>query len=159
MKNKNSSNFILYVLFIITIVLVILLYMEKKNTSELEKPMATLPAKTEKSVPAAEGNVPGLNDPQMISKLQSWDIRRFQKRGLANPEEDIVNDLLKQNRLIQFDSHAGVNWRIDKNETIILSNKWVFTKFDDGHMLGSILLQYQVENGIITWEVISQYLD
>jgi len=159
MKNNHFNKFILFVFFICTIVFIILFIFEKKNTTNLEKLNFALKAEIVKLNLAVKDNNSELNTSQKLSKLQSWDIKRFQKKGLTNPEDDILDNLTKQAQLIKFEPQPGVSWRFDKNETIILSNRWIFTKFDEGHMLGSMLLKYNVDNGSITWEVISQYLD
>jgi hypothetical protein len=159
MKNSNFKNLVLYLFLISTIVFIILFIFEKKSTAHLIKLNIELKAEIDKLNLAVKDNNSEVNTAPKLSKLQSWDIKRFQKKGLMNPEEDILDNLSKQTRLIKFEPQPSVAWRFDKNETIILSNRWIFTKFDEGHMLGSMLLKYNVDNGSITWEVISQYLD
>jgi len=159
MKKGNFRNVIFFVFFTCTIAFVILFFVERKNSTNLEKSYMALKSDMEKLNQKVSDKNSDLNTSQKLSKLQSWDIKRFQKKGLKNPEADILESLTKQTHLIKFEPQPGVSWRFDKNETIILSDRWVFTKFDEGHMLGSMLLSYNVNNGSITWEVISQYLD
>jgi hypothetical protein len=159
MKNNNFKNFILFIFIICTIIFGILFIFEMKNTSNLVKLNIGLKAEIDNVNLAVYNNKSELNTVYKLSKLQSWDIKRFQKKGLTNPEKDILDNLSKQTKLIKFEPQPGVTWRFDINETIILSNRWIFTKFDEGHFLGSMLLKYNVDNGSITWEVISQYLD
>ena len=46
-----------------------------------------------------------------------------------------------------------------ENDIHILTSKWVFAYFDDGHLSGYMLLDYKVsDEGIITWKVIVSYL-
>jgi hypothetical protein len=148
-----------FVFFLSTAVFAGLFILERKNTADLENKNLELKSDLEEFKQKASDNTADQNDSKKLSKLQSWDIKRFQKKGLKNPENDILASLMKQTQLIKFEPQPGVSWRFDANETIILSNRWVFTKFDEGHMLGSMLLSYTVNNGSVAWEAISQYLD
>jgi hypothetical protein len=159
MKKTKSNNFLSILFLVCAIVFAVLFVIEKKKNANLESTNIKSGSEMEEVNQKAGDAHSDANTSNQLSKLQSWDIKRFQKKGLKNPEDDIIESLLKQSHLIKFEPHAGVTWRFDKNETILLSNRWVFTKFDEGHMLGSMLLEYTVNNGLITWEVISQYLD
>jgi hypothetical protein len=159
MKKNNFTNTVFIVFFLSTAVFAALFYLERKNVADLEKINMELKSDMEALKQKAGDNTADLDNSKKFSGLQSWDIKRLQKKGLKNPENDILAGLMKQTRLIKFEPQPGVSWRFDTNESIILSNRWVFTKFDEGHMLGSMLLSYTVNNGSITWEVISQVLD
>ncbi|MBN2202525.1 hypothetical protein JW777_11260 [bacterium] len=159
MKRNQFNQFLFFLFVLCTVLFAFMLFTEKKKTADLKNQNMELKGEVDLLNLASQDNNSDLTSAQKSSRLQSWDIKRFQKNGLENPEKDIVDDLMKQSRLIKFEPKPGVSWRFDRNETIILSNQWVFTKFDEGHMLGSMLLQYSVNNGAITWEAISQVLD
>jgi cbb3-type cytochrome oxidase subunit 3 len=159
MKRNQFHQFLFFLFFLGTVLFAFLLFTEKNKIADLKKYNMELKGEIDRLNLAFQDNNSDLKSPQKSSKLQSWDITGFQKNGLKNPEEEILNDLMKQSRLIRFEPKPGVSWRFDRNETIILSNRWIFTKFDEGHMLGSMLLQYSVKNGFITWEAVSQVLD
>ncbi len=159
MKRNQFNQFLFLLFFLCTVLFAFMIFTEKKRTADLKEQNIELKGEIDRLNRTAQVGNSDLTSAQKASKLQSWDIKRFQKNGLKNPEEDILNDLMKQGRLITFEPKPGVSWRFDRNETIILSKQWVFTKFDEGHMLGSMLLQYSVNNGTITWEAISQVLD
>jgi hypothetical protein len=158
-KNDQFKNLLFVLFFLCTVLFAFVIFVERKNTGNLKKYNIELKEEIDRLNLASQDTNADSRSSQKSSKLQSWDIKRFQKSGLKNPGEDILDDLMKQSRLIKFEPQPGVSWRFDRNETIILSNRWVFTKFDEGHMLGSMLLQYSVNNGSITWEAISQHLD
>jgi hypothetical protein len=94
-------------------------------------------------------------------KLTSWDIKRLKKKGLQDPIKDIVADLMKHKELIPYKGVLGGTMGFYyENNIHILTPKWVFTYFEDGHIFGHMLLEYQVSNdGRISWRVIDSYLE
>ena len=93
--------------------------------------------------------------PAQIS-LPSWFVRDLQEKGLVNPEIDIINDLFDKHELIPIPGIHGGTMRIFSIENIQLLNyKWAYTTFEDGHIMGAMLLEYSVDNtGSIQWDVI-----
>lgn len=74
--------------------------------------------------------------------------------------KDIINDLRKHPELIPYDGVLGGTMGFYDPEGIhILSDRWVFAGFDDGHINGYMLLSYSINDGKISWEVIDSYLD
>lgn len=94
-------------------------------------------------------------------ELYSWDIERLKKKGLEAPIKDIITDLMNHKELIPYEGTLGGTMGFYHEDNIhILSPKWVFTYFEDGHTGGHMLLEYQVSNeGRISWKVIDSYLD
>lgn len=73
--------------------------------------------------------------------------------------QEIIADLLNHNELIPYDGVLGGKmWFCSKENVYVLSDKWVYAYFDDGHINGYMLLRYSVSNGIISWKVIDSYL-
>lgn len=83
------------------------------------------------------------------------------KKGLRDPNKDIRADLIKHNELIPYKGVLGGTMKFNSDKDIyILSAKWVRAYFDDGHIGGWILLEYQVsDGGKILWKVVGSYLD
>jgi hypothetical protein len=81
----------------------------------------------------------------------------MKEKGLENPVHDIVSDLQKHRELIPYKGVLGGTMGFYSTEDIwILNNKWVFAEFDDGHIGGFLLLEYQVSNtGKISWKKIA----
>lgn len=93
--------------------------------------------------------------------LTIWQIQRFKKKGLKDPVKDIIADLMKHNELIPYKGVLGGTMGFWSGKDIhILTPKWVFASFDDGHIGGYMLLEYKVSNeGKISWKVVASYLD
>lgn len=70
----------------------------------------------------------------------------------------IVADLLKHPELIPYEAVLGGVMSFYKETTDVLSDRWVFAYFEDGHINGNMLLEYSVKNGVISWKVIDSYL-
>ena len=90
------------------------------------------------------------------SNLRKSDILLLKKKGLRQPVDDLTEDLMGQRDLIPIDGVLGGTMAFVKSEMVILNDKWVFASFDDGHMLGRALLEYEVsEDGKISWGMIA----
>jgi len=94
-------------------------------------------------------------------KLYGWHIERLKRKGLQDPIKDIITDLMKHNELIPYKGTLGGTMGFyHENNIHILSPKWVFASFENGHIGGHMLLEYQVSNeGEISWRVIDSYLE
>ncbi|RPI73120.1 MAG: hypothetical protein EHM47_06755 [Ignavibacteriales bacterium] len=89
--------------------------------------------------------------------LTSWDIERLKKKGLSNPVRDIITDLTEHTKLIPYEGVLGGTMRFYDREIRILNSKWVFAYFEDGHIAGEMLLEYNVDNdGTINWKRIAE---
>jgi len=73
----------------------------------------------------------------------------------------LVNDLLSKPELIPFSGTLGGTMGFYSPENIyVLSDHWVFARFEDGHTGGSMLLEYRLDDaGEIHWEVLQARLD
>ena len=92
-----------------------------------------------------------INNPAVITPLK--------QQGFEGSLEDIINDLMEHNELIPYDGVLGGTMGFyDRDNIYVLSDKWVFAYFDDGHINGYILLNYSINKGTISWKVIDSYL-
>jgi len=86
-------------------------------------------------------------------------ITGLKRQGFNGSVQVIINDLMKNNELISYDGVLGGKMGFHSEENIyVLSDKWVYAYFDDGHINGYMLLSYSVNNGNIAWKVIDSYL-
>ena len=86
-------------------------------------------------------------------------INPLKQQGFNGSLEDIINDLMEHNELIPYDGVLGGTMGFyDRDNIYVLSDKWVFAYFDDGHINGYMLLSYSINNGTISWKVIDSYL-
>lgn len=93
--------------------------------------------------------VPPLLDQHQISYLK--------EKGLANPVEDLRNDLISRGNLINLKGVLGGTMGFYLPEAIhILNSRWVIAYFEDGHIAGAIFLKYKVNEGVISWEVLDE---
>jgi hypothetical protein len=93
-------------------------------------------------------------------KLDSWKIAQLKKQGLSEPLNDIITDLSKHMELIPFKGVLGGTMGFYDLENIIVTSNEVFAPFDDGHIMGYMLLKYQVSSeGKISWKVLDAYLE
>ncbi len=91
------------------------------------------------------------NNPDIINGLK--------RRGFNGEVQEIIADLLNHNELIPYDGVLGGKMGFYSKENVyVLSDKWVYAYFDDGHVNGYMLLSYSVSSGIISWKVIDSYL-
>jgi len=88
------------------------------------------------------------------SHLRKSEVLEFKKKGLEEPANDIVADLMKRRDLIPLE--GALEWRFVKSDLVILSNKWVIATFEDGHISGRALLEYEVaDGGEVSWGMLT----
>ncbi|AHK80226.1 hypothetical protein M911_14895 [Ectothiorhodospira haloalkaliphila] len=85
--------------------------------------------------------------------------RRLRRLGLNQPREDLLNDLVQQPELIDHDPVLGGTLFFVPDETHVLNDRWVLATFEDGHIRGQMLLEYEVAFGTIDWRVLDSVLD
>ncbi|HAC16544.1 MAG TPA: hypothetical protein DCE78_11460 [Bacteroidetes bacterium] len=91
--------------------------------------------------------------------LYDSDIRTLKNRGLDDPIRQIKQDLMEKSELISFDGILGGTMRIYQEEQIILlPGFYAMAVFEDGHIQGGMLLEYEVNMGEIKWTVIKTKL-
>ena len=68
---------------------------------------------------------------------------------------------MKHRELIPYEGVLGGQMGFyDENGIQILDSRWVLADFEDGHIAGRMLLEYQVSNeGQISWKVLNSYLE
>jgi hypothetical protein len=93
-------------------------------------------------------------------ELFAWDIQAMKKKGLADPVSQIIADLKRRRELIPYKGTLGGTMNFyDDGKIWILTKKWVLAYFEDGHVAGYLLLEYEVtQGGGITWKTIASYL-
>lgn len=91
-----------------------------------------------------------------IPTLDYSDIERLKDYGLQDPVTDITVDLKKHPELIPYEAVLGGTMRFHK--AYVLTPEWVLANFDDGHIGGHMLLEYDVSDGTISWRIVASYL-
>jgi hypothetical protein len=97
---------------------------------------------------------------QAMPGLHAQQRRALQRRGLESPEQDLLADLANRAELIPQAGVLGGQMRFLPEESQVLNGRWVWAAFEDGHIRGTMLLEFQVSpKGQISWELIRAALD
>ncbi|HUV63327.1 MAG TPA: hypothetical protein VMW24_05470 [Sedimentisphaerales bacterium] len=98
--------------------------------------------------------------PTAALELFARDIQAMKKKGLNNPVAQIIADLKQHRELISYKGTLGGTMNFyDDGKIWILTKKWVLAYFEDGHIAGYLLLEYEVtQGGRIIWKTIASYL-
>ena len=73
------------------------------------------------------------------------------------PPEIVVDELLTRPELIPYEGTLGGTMGFYSEENIqVLNDQWVFARFEDGHVQGSMLLEYTFGvDGELRWTVLA----
>jgi uncharacterized coiled-coil protein SlyX len=79
--------------------------------------------------------------------------------SMEDPVSHIRKDLIKRSDVIPYAGVLGGTMGFyDENRIHILNHKWVYAHFEDGHIGGEMLLEYDIsEDGKINWKVITSF--
>jgi hypothetical protein len=90
--------------------------------------------------------------------LTSLDVERLREKGLEDPVADIEASLQEEKDLIPYEGVMGGT--MDFYEIHVLTSRWVLAYFEDGHVGGYMLLEYDVsQSGDISWKFIRAHLN
>lgn len=75
--------------------------------------------------------------------------------NIDNPIDYLKKDLIKRKDLIPYKGVLGGTMGFyDENNIHVLNRRWVFAHFEDGHIGGQVLLEYEIlKDGKINWKV------
>jgi len=101
-----------------------------------------------------------VNKPANIIEFYSVDNEEMKRKGLKNPVKDIISDLRQHRELIPYKGILGGTMNFYSEDQIwVLTKKWVFAYFEDGHNGGYLFLEYEVtKDGKIKWKTIASYI-
>ncbi|WP_181305643.1 hypothetical protein [Rufibacter sp. XAAS-G3-1] len=119
--------------------------MDTLQPTQPQQPVQETPETVEKVTPPESATFE-----EEIGTLTESDIQRLKRKGLKNPEADLMNDLMrKQKTLLTTSGTMGGTMAIQ--DVRILNDRHALAYFEDGHNGGYLLLRYAVNNGAITW--------
>lgn len=88
-------------------------------------------------------------------ELQEEDRRFLIAKGLKQPVQDLVQDLMNHNELIPCKGTVGgTPGFYDRDRIAVLSRDRVMADYNDGHVEGTIELSYTVSQGTVSWSVV-----
>jgi len=136
---------------------------EELNQNETKKRIAELQIEQEKlnqkqGILALEKEqlIKELNDVVKLlgsaPKLNDIMIENLQDKGITDSEQILI-DLLGKEDLVPFDGVLGGTMFISR--AWLLTDHYVLAEFEDGHVLGYMILEYEINQQDITWEVIA----
>lgn len=90
---------------------------------------------------------------------ESYAVLRLREQfGVKEPFSYISKDLDNKAELIPYPAVLGGTMRF--YEINLLGEKWVMASFEDGHIAGKMLLEFEIATDrIINWKVLSSYLE
>jgi hypothetical protein len=91
--------------------------------------------------------------------LDEYGIADLKERGLTDPAQQLRQDLISKPALIPFPGVLGGTMSFEEPYIVLLKPPYVFAAFDDGHIVGHMLLSYTVEDGKIEWKRLWSVLD
>jgi hypothetical protein len=106
----------------------------------------------------ADNLVRAANERQsMRALIHDQEIKRT---GLSEPIRELTDDLRQHPEIIPFKGAFGGRMGFyDPIGITVLDAKWVFARFEDGHVGGNCLLEYEVGHGKkISWKMIRSRL-
>ena len=94
-----------------------------------------------------------------ISSMSKEAAREMRAKGLSNPEQNIISDLMKHSELIRQKPISGGRMGFyDRKKIFVLNEHFVYAHFSDGNFHGTMILEYDVsDNAEISWKVLKAY--
>jgi len=84
--------------------------------------------------------------------LNDFERSLIEKQGVSDPTS-IIRDLLNHPELIPYDGVLGGVMMF--TDAYLINDKWVFARFEDGHIMGSGLFQYEIKAPFtIYWKLV-----
>lgn len=151
-------------IWIIAIMLLLFLYLNERQ--EVEQINEWVQKQNEQLV-ELDSVLTNLSSPSISDSLangsQDWvfdsEIRYLTDNGLSNPLIQLKEDLVNRDDLIPVEGVLGGTMRVYSTDQIrILPGRYVFAVFEDGHIQGNLILQYEVKDGQISWKIIESSL-
>ena len=158
MKHKERIIWIGSLVIILAVSLFVILQYQTKLTNSEQKKMSLQQQNGDYVTQVAElkGEIEKLG----LANYDKTTILELQRKGFTGQLKDIVEDLKMHTELIPYKGILGGTMGFyGDNDIHVLTNKWVFAYFQDGHISGYMLLRYDINNGSISWKVIDSYLD
>jgi len=84
---------------------------------------------------------------------------KYERLGLADPETTLKKDLVKRKDLIPWKGIMGGSMAVYSEDLIwFMAPNWCLAYVEDGHIGGYMLLEFEIQNGEISWNLIGAKL-
>ncbi|MBF4691929.1 hypothetical protein [Fusibacter ferrireducens] len=88
--------------------------------------------------------------------IADFELSLIEKEGITEPRA-ITTDLMNHFELIPYDGVLGGTMMF--TQVYLLNDQWVFARFEDGHIMGSAIYQYEISSDqSIQWKLIKSML-
>ncbi len=143
------------------LVIVVILFMRRYHPGPITKPEQIAPSikstTSDTNQPVSPGSPYRKKSGEIRThQLQEEDQQFLISKGLQDPVNDLVQDLMEHNELIPCKGTVGGRPGFyDPNKIAVISKKHVIADYDDGHVEGTIELAFTVLHGTISWKVVN----
>lgn len=127
------------------------------SAEQREQTLTTQVNDLETQIATLQSALEPFKDAIPLRPLYPHQVEELKQKGLADPIQDIVADLMQHNELIPYEGVLGGTMCLCYPDAIhVLNSRWVLAYFEDGHIAGRMLLEYEVSaGGQITWKVLA----
>ncbi len=127
-----------------------------EQNEELSDEVADLRERIEEMDSEDREEQPGDTGEISFRPFSDFDLRRFEEKGIDDPITFLRDQVQERPELIPTEPVLGGTMSFyDREEIQVLNHRWVLATYEDGHISGQILLEYDIdEEGEISWEVL-----
>ncbi len=95
-----------------------------------------------------------------INLVNELEIIKAEKKLNDQKYEPVIEDLIAHPELISVKGVLGGKMGFYSKEDIyVFNDRWVIARFDDGHILGAMILRYsRNDKGKMKWEILDEFL-
>ena len=132
--------------------------------SALNKTKEDLIAQIAKSAVDQDSKIAELNDIMKALQKNSFELPDYVVSSLAkhgyNEPKLLLETLTENNDIIPVEGVLGGTMRWWPQASMILTEKYAFGNFEDGHILGYALLEYTFDDADnVKWRILNYYMD
>ncbi|MDY6788122.1 MAG: hypothetical protein SVK54_08370 [candidate division WOR-3 bacterium] len=144
----NQKRFYVFIIMILTVILIIFIISGitvSRRYRELSRKYTALSEKYSE---------------KQSDLITDTEIEYFKRKGIEDPLRQLKDDLMNRDELIETSGQLGGTMGFhDRDAVNILNRYWVYAPFDDGHVQGYMILEYQFKGDSVLWNVIESKTD
>ncbi|PKM96455.1 MAG: hypothetical protein CVU84_01720 [Firmicutes bacterium HGW-Firmicutes-1] len=170
MKKTHIFVFITLIIYSITILLLILVKKEEVNSltqtfkdneaaflKNIDSANSEISVLKQDNIRLQEEKLELIHKMEELTTIDGASIEGLKKKGI-NDINIILKDLLLHLELIPYDGTLGGTMNFFN--IYILNDKWVYARFEDGHIQGYGIYEFTIdEDQKISWKIIDTILD
>ncbi len=147
----------------ILVVLLVIIYLSVQNMQELQgrldnchEEVRQLEDQLDEQAAELQAGDEANGNLVSFKPFSDYELRRFEEKQIIEPISFLRDRLQDRPDLIPTEAVLGGTMNFYDREAIhVLNDKWVFATYEDGHIMGQILLGYSIDDDqSIEWDVI-----